>query len=70
MNSTAGVLSLLILAVLIAGVVAALVAALAGLLARLEGESVAGTLRCAGAAFATTLAVVVALIALATSILR
>lgn len=70
MNSTAGVLSLLVLAVLIAGVVAALVATLAGLLARLGGESVTGALRCAGAAFATALTIMTALAALVVSVLR
>ncbi len=70
MNTTAGVLSLLVLTVLITGVVAALVGALTGVLARLEGESVAGALRCAGTAFATTLTVLTALVALAVSVLR
>lgn len=70
MNSTAGILSLLVVTILIAGVIAALVAALTGLLARLEGESVAGALRSAGAAFATTLTVTTALFALAVSIVR
>ncbi len=68
MNSTAGVLSLLVLTVIIGGVVAALVAALSGLLARLEGQSMAGAVRSAGAAFATTMAVMTALLALAVSV--
>lgn len=69
MNSTAGVLSLLVVSVLIAGIVAALVAASTGLLARLEGESVPGALRRACAAFGATLTVLVGLGAFAVSVL-
>ncbi|MFD4021059.1 hypothetical protein [Streptomyces sindenensis] len=70
MNSTAGVLSLFVLAVLGSGVVAVLVASLAGLLARLDGASVPTSLGRAGAAFAATLTVLSALAALAVGVLR